>query len=127
MQAWFATALESTKSIFTLASAGVGLSVTLAFGSDSSKTLISWAPVWFVFATFCFGVSSVFCIYVFRANAKYLVPLLNPAQDEPTKGAHKTASARGLLRRFDLGSKIAFGGGLVFLFFALVAKTWLQA
>lgn len=114
-QAWFATALEQTKSVFTLSSAGVGLALTLIYG-DQMKGPHSWAPVWLLFAALTFAFSAVFCIWVLRVNGK-LVAKLTKDQDSSTED--------GLAGRIDMASRILFGLGLTFLVFAAIAKIWL--
>lgn len=114
-QAWFATALEQTKSIFTLASAGVGLSATLIFG-DHVKSIKSWAPVWLLLSMVAFAFSAALCIWVFRINGR-LTMLLTQNAD--------TAREDALVGRADLGGRIAFGTGLVLLVFAAIAQIWL--
>ncbi|MDC8770934.1 hypothetical protein [Roseateles albus] len=117
-QAWFATALEQTKSIFTLASAGVGLGLTLIF-SDHVKPVQSWAPIWLLFATVAFALSAVFCIWVFRVNGRLVAKLLKDQEHE----SHETEDS--LVGRVDTACRSSFGVGLVFLIFAAVAQIWL--
>jgi hypothetical protein len=114
-QAWFATALEQTKSVFTLASAGVGVALTLIFGEQRSGDQ-QWGPIWLLLAAVMFALAACLCIVVFRTNK----PLIS-------KVAHQANALKesGLARRADKGAFIAFGVGLVFLVFAAVARIWL--
>lgn len=114
-QAWFATGLEQTKSVFALASAGVGLSLTLIF-SDTTKSVESWATAWLLLAIMAFAVSAVFCIWVFRINGRLVAKLL---KDEDH------AAEDGLVGRVDRASRILFGAGIAFLLFAAIAQIWL--
>jgi len=114
-QAWFATALEQTKSIFTLASAGVGLSVTLIY-SEHIKPPQSWAPVWLLLATVMFAICSGLCIWIFRINGRLVTHLVNERDSE---------SENGLVGRVDAMTRILFGAGLAFLVFSAVAQIWL--
>jgi len=114
-QAWFATALERTKSVFTLSSAGVGLSLTLVF-SDQTKALESWVPVWLLAAIVTFAISSAACISVFGANRE-LVGRLTAGEEAERES--------GLVRRLDMFSRFLFGSGLLCLVFASIAQIWL--
>lgn len=114
-QGWFATALEQTRSVFTLASAGVGLSLTLIFG-EHTKGPESWAPVWLFLATMVFAASSGFCIWVFRVNGRLAIKLI---RDE------EHTAEDGLVGRLDRASRIGFGAGLMFLLFSAVSQVWL--
>lgn len=114
MTAWFATALEITKSIFTLASAGFGLTVNLQFGD---KALAHWPAVWFLLASFMFGCSAVVCILIFANNKEMARESMNGnSLDE----LEPIAVCR------DWASRITFVGGLVFSFFAVVAAIYLS-
>lgn len=114
-QAWFATALEQTKSIFTLASAGVGLALTLIY-SEHIKAARSWAPVWLLLATGAFAISAGLCIWIFRINGRLVTHLVH---DRDPKAEN------GLVGRVDAMTRILFGAGLVFLVLSAVAQIWL--
>lgn len=73
-QAWFASALEQTKSIFTLASAGVGLALTLLFGSRNDVQ--TWIPGWLLAAALLFALAATACIAVFTCNTKLVCGLI---------------------------------------------------
>lgn len=115
-QAWFATALEQTKSVFTLASAGVGLAVTLIF-ADPAKGLASWVPVWLLLAASTFAVGAILCIWVFRVNGRLVVKLAGDLE-------HAVEDA--LVGRLDRASRVMFGAGIVFLLLAAAAQIWLK-
>lgn len=114
-QAYFATGLEQTKSILLLASAGVGLSMTLLF-SDRAKPITSWVPVWLLLAAVGFGVSALLCVWVFRLNAQLVAKLVHEEDDAPEDAK---------VRRIHRASLTAFALGLVLLLFAGVAQVWL--
>lgn len=114
-QAWFATSLEQTKAIFTLASAGVGLALTLIY-SDHIKELGSWAPLWLLFATVAFAISAGLCIWIFRINGRLVKAL---AHDEDA------AVENGLVGRVDTMTRLLFGIGMLFLVLSAVAQVWL--
>lgn len=114
-QAWFATALEQTKSVFTLASAGVGLALTLIY-SGQMKDLCSSAPICLLLAAIAFALSAWFCIWVFRVNGRLVGKLLRD-EDSSTED--------GLVGRLDMTSRCSFGAGLVFLVLAAIAQIWL--
>lgn len=109
-QAWFATALEQTKSVFTLASAGVGLALTLLFSAN--KDVGTWIPGWLLSSAILFGLATVACIWVFNANGKLAMTLICEEDDE---------SANGLVKRMHLASLICFFLGIVFLLAAGLA------
>jgi hypothetical protein len=115
LQAWFTTALEQTKSVFTLGSAGVGLALTLLF-SDNAKPIVSWVPAWLLLAAIAFAASSGLCIWVFRLNVKLVTRLANDQNE-----SHEN----GLVGRANLASLTTFGAGLVLLTFAAIAQIWL--
>lgn len=114
-QGWFATALEQTKSVFTLASAGVGLSLTLLFGTNV-QPMKSWAPVWLLLATVSFAAASGLSVAVFGVNKRVLGRLIagsDSSRDEAYVG------------RLDFAARIGFGAGLVLLVFAAISQIWL--
>lgn len=109
-QAWFATALEQTKSIFTLASAGVGLALTLLFGAK--EEVHTWIPGWLLASAILFGLAAVACICVFDANTKLVHKLIWEEDSE---------TANGLVKRMHGASLICFFLGIAFLLFAGLA------
>lgn len=109
-QGWFATALEQTKSVFTLASAGVGLALTLLFGAN--KAVQTWIPGWLLASAVLFGLATAACICVFKANAKLAMTLICEDDDE---------SANGLVQRMHFASLVCFFLGIVFLLAAGLA------
>jgi hypothetical protein len=113
LNAWFATALEQTKSVFTLASAGVGLTLTLIFTSAAKNP--PWNHYWLVLAACMFAIASGLCIAVFRFNR-------NIAEGLATNKSVEDDSA--LVHRFDLTARLLFAIALVFLVFAAVAQVW---
>jgi hypothetical protein len=114
-QGWFATALEQTKAVFTLSSAGVALSLTLLF-SENVQPMESWAPVWLLLAALSFSISSGFSVAVFERNKSLVGKLL---RDEEVSGDE------AFVGRLDLGARFSFGAGLSFLLLAGVAQLWL--
>ncbi len=114
-QGWFATALEQTKAVFTLSSAGVALSLTLLFG-EKVQPMESWAPIWLLLAAFSFSVSSGFSVAVFQRNKTLVGSFLAEAD---------TSGDEAYVGRLDLTARIGFGAGLVFLLLASVAQIWL--
>lgn len=114
--AWFATGLEQTKSVFTLASAGVGLTMTLLFGMNT-KPDYAWAPVWLLLSGVAFGLAAGVSVLVMRVNSELVRQLLKRADG---------SRENGLVLRADLFSRILFGTGLVFLLFAGVSNIWLD-
>ncbi len=109
-QGWFATALEQTKSVFTLASAGVGLALTLLFGAN--KAVCTWIPGWLLASAVLFGLATAACICVFKANGKLALKLICEEDHE---------SANDLVQRMHLASLICFFLGIVFLLAAGLA------
>jgi uncharacterized membrane protein len=109
-QGWFATALEQTKSVFTLASAGVGLALTLLFSAN--KDVCTWIPGWLLSSAILFGLATAACIWVFNANGKLAMTLICEEDDE---------SANGMVKRMHLASLICFFLGIVFLLAAGLA------
>lgn len=109
-QGWFATALEQTKSIFTLASAGVGLALTLLF--TEYREVHTWIPGWLLAAATSFGLATAACIWVFNANGKLVQKLIRDEDDAP---------ANGLVKRMHLSSFICFILGIGFLLAAGLA------
>lgn len=73
--AWFAAGLEQTKSVFTLASAGVGLTMTFLFGM-STKPVDAWAPVWLLLSGVAFGLAAGVSIWVMRVNSELVRQLI---------------------------------------------------
>lgn len=114
-QAWFATALEQTKAVFAISSAGVGMALTLIFGSTAKKP-IPWDSVWLVFALVSFAVSAWLCISVFAVNTK-IAASLSQGSDSKVHEAYA--------RRHHLASKAGFGLGVLFFLMAAVAHVWL--
>ena len=115
-QAWFATGLEQTKSIFTLASAGVGLSLTLIF-TVQGKPPTPWAPVWLLLAAAAFAISAAASVWVLRFNSALTRKLLKELDY-----MHED----GLVRRADRLCRVLFVVGLLFLQFAAVAHLWVD-
>jgi uncharacterized membrane protein len=109
-QGWFATGLEQTKSIFTLASAGVGLSLTLLFGAN--KEIRTWVPGWLLASAILFALATAICICVFKANGNLANKLICEEDHE---------QANGLVQRMHLASLICFFLGIVFLLAAGLA------
>lgn len=107
---WFATALEQTKSVFTLASAGVGLALTLLFGAKSE--VHTWIPGWLLASAIMFGLATAACIWVFSTNGNLVQKLINEEDDE---------SANGLVKRGHQTSLICFFLGIIFLLAAGLA------
>jgi hypothetical protein len=110
-QAWFASSLEQTKSIFTLASAGVGLALTLLFGLAPEADI--WIFGWLAAAGGLLAATAIFCIWLFRANAKLVMKLIANEDESATDG---------LVGRLALIINILFGLGIAFLVFASFAK-----
>lgn len=106
-QAWFATALEQTKSIFTLASAGVGLALTLLF--NAYKDVATWIPIWLLASAFLFGLAATACIAVFTYNAQLAMTLICDRDEKPIEG---------LVRRLHRASLLFFLLGILCLIFA---------
>lgn len=109
-QGWFATALEQTKSVFTLASAGVGLALTLLF--TAYREVHTWIPGWLLAAAMSFGLAAVACIGVFNANGRLALKLICEEDHE---------SANGLVQRMHRASLIFFFLGIIFMLAAGLA------
>ncbi len=109
-QGWFATALEQTKSVFTLASAGVGLALTLLFSAH--KEVRTWIPGWLIASAILFGLATTACIWVFSANGKLALKLIREEEDE---------AANGLVQRMHLASLVCFFLGIACLLAAGLA------
>jgi hypothetical protein len=127
MNAWFATALEQTKSVFTLASAGVGLTITLAFSDGAGEYPCSFAPVWLVLSGVLFAISAGFCVFVFRANTKIVMlivdaPDIGEEEQDRREADYKSASA--YVGRLDQAARVSFGAALVLSLFAVISKVW---
>lgn len=114
-QAWFASALEQTKSVFALASAGVGLALTLLFNTNT-RPLVSWAPIWLLLSTLVFGIAAALSVKVFAVNVKVVGHLL--------KDRDSTAD-EAFVGRLHLTAYLMFGAGIVFLVFSAVSQIWL--
>ena len=106
-QAWFATALEQTKSIFTLASAGVGLALTLLF--SAYKDVATWIPIWLLTSAFLFGLAATGCIAVFANNGHLVKTLIKNGNEKPIEA---------LVRRLHRASLLCFVLGILCLIFA---------
>ena len=115
-EAWFATALEQTKSIFALGSAGVGLSMSMLFTLQPTARG-SWAPVWLLLAGTMFAASAGACLWVLRENAVLVARLLR---------YEDAAKHERFVKRLDLASRLTFGAGLVLLLVAAVAHIWVD-
>lgn len=115
-QAWFSSALEQTKSVFTIASAGIGLSLTLVF-RDTSSHGIEWSSVWLVLAIALFAVSAWLCILVFKANISIVSSLANGDDSEQSEG---------YAGRLQLGAMIAFSCAVIALLFSAICHVWLR-
>lgn len=114
-QAWFSTALEQTRSVFTISSAGVGLSLTLLFQAGKPQPE-KWVAVWLVLAVVLFSVASWLCVLVFKQNTRIVSKLITAAD---------SAGSEGLAGRLQLGAQISFSLAVVFLVFSAVCHTWL--
>jgi hypothetical protein len=114
-QGWFATALEQTKAVFTLASAGVGLSLTLLFNANV-QPMDSWAPIWLLLAAVSFVAASVFGVAVFHVNKLVLGKLI---------GGKDCKEDEAFVGRLDAAARLGFGAGLLFLILAGVSQIWL--
>lgn len=113
-QGWFATALEQTKSIFTLSSAGVGLALTLLFGAN--KEISTWIPGWLLTAGVSFALAVAACIWVFNANGKLVQKLICEENDEIENSLVKRVHRVSLLCFF-LGIFFLLAAGLAFILF----------
>ncbi|RYF57201.1 MAG: hypothetical protein EOO27_16220 [Comamonadaceae bacterium] len=118
--AWFATALEITKSVFTIASAGFGLCVNILL---QAATVTPWVGIWTVLAAFMFAASAGTCIWIFSIN-KHLASAY-AIDDEPGKDEHLN-KLQLIARCRDAFARSTFVLGVVFSFFALVAKVYLE-
>jgi hypothetical protein len=82
VQAWFGTKMEKDKSLLTLASAGIGILVSLGANSRLEK-------IFFV-TTILFFVITVFCsLVVFEINAKLIENII---REKSAKSTGKIAS-----------------------------------
>jgi len=115
-QAWYATALEQTKAVFAISSAGVALALTLIFGT-TAKSAESWMPLWLVFALVFFAISAWLSSSVFTVNTRIVTLLV--------EGKDSTESER-FAGRLHFASRLGFGSGVIFLVFAAVAHVWLK-
>jgi hypothetical protein len=106
-QAWFATALEQTKSIFTLASAGVGLALTLLF--SAYRDTATWIPIWLLASAFLFGLAATACIAVFTHNGHVVKALIQGEDEKPIEA---------LVHRLHWVSLMCFLLGILSLIFA---------
>lgn len=109
-QAWFAAALEQTKSVFTLASAGVGLALTLMF--STSRDVQTWVPGWLFVAALFFGLCSGLCIAVFKFNVSLVAKLVQ--EEEPDR-------ENGLVGRMHFACLFCFGVGIAALILSALA------
>jgi hypothetical protein len=116
-QAWTTTALEQTKSIFTLASAGVGLSLTLLFQLPTKPTDGAWAPVWMLFAAIAFGAAAIASALVFGVNKTM-------AEYQLSNSDSQYVDARIQFR--DGVARLAFYLAMLFMVCAAVAHMWLD-
>lgn len=113
-QAWFATTLEQTKSVFTLASAGVGLALTLLFSAH--KEVHTWIPGWLLAAAILFGLATAACICVFKANGELVMALICDEDDAPSNGMVQRMHSASLICFF-LGILFMIAAGLAFILF----------
>ena len=116
-QGYYATGLEQTKSVFTLSSAGVGLALTLMFGSGARPTAGAWAPLWLLFATVAFGLAAIASIWVFTINSRLVLHLVR---------GWDSRYVNAKLKRVVLIGLWLFGFGLLFLVLAAIALLWLD-
>ena len=93
MNAWFTTALEFDKSMFTLSGGGIALLVSLL----SSITTVPLF-ILFILAIICFIVTTGLLLAVFQNNKPYIMRV---AQGEHSDGS--------LLDALDTAAKIFFG------------------
>lgn len=97
VNAWFNTALEHDKSIFTLSAGGVGLLVTLMTGVSTSVMLHLY-----ILAIVCFLVSLCMVLVIFRRNRTHIEQVLSgESQLDP------------VLSILDIGGKVTFAIGMV--------------
>jgi hypothetical protein len=100
MDAWCNSALEHDKSIFTLSAGGIGLLITLLTTVGPPSTLILWL---YGLAVFCFLVSLITLLWVFRRNQNHIVAILNNNTEDDV-----------VLKRLDLVVLWVFGIGVCF-------------
>ncbi len=100
LNAWYATKLEKDKHLFSISSIGIGLLVTLAttIGFNSIYVVIM-----FCLAVFAFLACICAVLWIFNANAHYLVKVV-AGSDEPSQ----------LLFILDRTAWISFLLGIVF-------------
>lgn len=113
MNAWFSTALEMTKSIFTIASAGFGVVINLLYTASPPASAAS--HLWLMFGAAMFGLCAYCCILVF-ANNKTLLEAFAAGDRERTKRFNQIAKVR------DFWSKATFAAGVVFVFISAVSR-----
>jgi hypothetical protein len=97
VNAWYNTALEFDKSMFTLSAGGIGLLVTMMSDVKSMAMLHLY-----VAAVFFFIVCICMLLFVFRKNMGYIMQIAN---EQPTDNS--------LLRALDTGAAIMFSIGVV--------------
>ncbi|MNM68587.1 hypothetical protein D3C81_801510 [compost metagenome] len=97
INAWFNTALEHDKSIFTLSAGGIGLLATLMTGVDNSRLLYLY-----IAAMCAFSVSLCMILVIFRRNRTHIEQVLAGKE-----------TLDGILSLMDIGGKIAFGIGMI--------------
>lgn len=114
-QAWFATALERTKAVFAISSAGVGLSLTLAIQRDAIEGKPTWVHIWLVGSMVLFSVSAWLCIQVFKANTRVVSDMITETD---------SAASEGLAGRLHFGAQLAFSIAVSCLVFAAVCHGW---
>lgn len=101
VNAFYTSALEHDKSIFTLAAGGIGLLMTLltTIGTNSI-----WVLVFYGLALVCFLTSLLLLLKIFRKNNEHIVEIFQGvAQVEDTK-----------LKKLDDAVRASFGYGLIF-------------
>lgn len=76
IQAWFGTKMEKDKSLLTLASAGIGILVSLGATSRIEKICYISAISFFIFTVFC-------ALVVFEINAKLIESII--LENKPEK------------------------------------------
>lgn len=114
--AWFATSLEITKSIFTISSAGFGIAVNMLYTGPSPGHAL--AKVWVLLGAFMFAASAFICVTVFSNNKKMIQGLRS---DDECQMARLNQIARAR----NIWSQATFVGGLVFFFIAGACTIWL--
>lgn len=97
INAWFNTALEHDKSIFTLSAGGIGLLATFMTGVGNSGLLYLY-----IAAMCAFLVSLCMILVIFRRNRTHIEQVL----------AGKNTLDR-VLSFMDIGGKITFGIGMI--------------